>query len=170
MKGLLVLFDESEALYATRGYQAMERSVNFIDTLIVTARDDPEMLQPAWQTNYTHSRNAADVPFLYRQPSGLKLLFAFAANDQLNVSTKLASQAFLDLLPLDAGALGTILTQVQTLYQRAYDAKGNDGIDLDVWGKILAERSFDTTRAMVKSAVEALDIARFGTYVPEEDD
>ena len=127
------------------------------------------MLQPAWQTNYTHSRNAADVPFLYRQPSGLKLLFAFAANDQLNVSTswhlRLSSICF-----HSTPCTGTILTQVHTLYQRAYDAKGNDGIDLDVWGKILAERSFDTTRAMVKSAVEALDIARFGTDVPEQDD
>ena len=42
LKGLVVLFDELEALYAARG-QTLDRGINFLNALIATARGDEDL-------------------------------------------------------------------------------------------------------------------------------
>ncbi|RIK38878.1 MAG: hypothetical protein DCC55_19765 [Chloroflexi bacterium] len=169
LKGLLILFDESEALYASQGQLKMERSVNFLDALITTAHDDPELLKPAWDTDFIHSRHAGKIPFLYKRPSGLKLLFAFTSTDALWLSRELESMLYMELEPLDTRHLTAMQSQIPKLYQKAYTKQAKP--DPDLLGKLIQripKHTVSNTRAMVKAIVEALDISRSGLYSVED--
>ncbi len=83
LQGLLVLFDESEALYAARGQIAVDRSVNFLDALIRTAQATNTCCVLRTRPNFNMLATQARFPFLYHSPSGLKLLFAFTSEDHL---------------------------------------------------------------------------------------
>lgn len=168
LRGLLILFDESETLYAAGGQLAVDRSVNFLDALIATSYGYPRMLKPARETNFKYSGHASHIPFLYQKPSGLKLVFAFTSDEQLEVSSRLCSLTSLSLNSLEPRDLALMLKRLIELYHTAY---GQHFIDSTVarFGKLLSSSQLLNTRAMVKSAVEALDICRFGTDLLEDE-
>jgi hypothetical protein len=167
LKGFLILFDESEALHVARG-QSKDRSVNLLDALITTANDDTTLLGKAAQTSFQYAGHASDVPFLYKNPSGLKLLFAFTSLDNLWISTELDALAYLELAPLHAAKVNGVVEQLFKLYTQAYADRAHE-INMDTLKRLWGGKSFSSTRKMIKTLIEALDISRFGTYSPEDD-
>ena len=167
LKGLLVLFDESEALYAARGQLAVDRSVNFIDAMIRTAEGAEELVGDPRDTEFTISRHADRTPFLYRSPSGLKLVFAFTSSSDLSVSRNLAALPQIELGQADEGFLEAILQKLWGVYRQAYGERAAT-MDRDRYRELVRGHTFRNTRAIVKGAVEALDVVRFGT--DESDD
>lgn len=167
LKGLLILFDESEALHAERG-QSRERSANLLDALITTAHDDATLLRDAAQTSFQYAGHASDVPFLYKNPSGLKLLFAFTSRDNLWISQELDALAYLELEPLHAAKVNGVVDQLFKLYVQAYADSAHE-INMDVLKQLWDGKSFSSTRKMIKTLIEAIDIARFDTYSAEDD-
>jgi hypothetical protein len=167
LKGFLILFDESEALHAARG-QSKERSVNLLDALITTANDDTMLLRTAAQTGFQYAGHASNVPFLYKNPSGLKLLFAFTSLDNLWISTELDALAYLELEPLHAAKVNGVVDQLFKLYVHAYANSAHE-INIDILKQLWVGKSFSSTRKMIKTLIEALDISRLGTYSPEDD-
>lgn len=168
LRGILILFDESEAIYHARGRLLQERSVNFLDALICTAYDDEDLLVPASETDFEFAWFARQVPFLYKRPSGLKLLFAFTSQDDLDLSYELEELPWVELNPLGTDDFHGILGKLADVYNTAY--KGHIGqADLAAAIEMLQNRDFFSTRAVVKSYIEALDISRFGTYSEEDD-
>ena len=161
-KGLLILFDESEALHAARG-TSLDRSLNFMDALIDTADNNEDMLQPPLETGYRYARHAEQVPFLYRPPCGLKLLFAFTSSNDLWVSQLLAQKPIVRLAALTNDNLSTAMTQLRSIYQAAYagDLHSTDYTAAEQLLQTL-DRPLDSTRSIIKGYVEALDVSRFG--------
>ena len=168
LKGLLILFDESEALYMTGGSIAVDRSVNFVDALIGTARGDEELLEHVWRTDLTYARHAYDVPFLYKVPSGLKLLFAFTGRDGLWISRELMMLPQIDLNPLHLDHYSVMTTKIVDVYKEAYPDHASS-IDMEWFWELVERKRPGNTRAMMKTLIEALDISRFGA-LDEEDD
>jgi hypothetical protein len=158
LNGLVLIFDEAETLYARSSYVARERSYNFLEALIATARGDAHLRQAPWQSGFAYSGHAYDIPFLYAVPSGLKLLFAFTAPDDL-YSQELSALVPLTLEPLDDAARDAMFAAVCDLYAQAYalDAASvhpnsiRDYVDVGDY----------PTRLLIKGAVEALDLLRF---------
>jgi hypothetical protein len=167
LKGLLILFDESEALYSMRGQLAIDRSVNFLDALVAAARNDPKLLNPAYDTGFTYAKHASEVPFLFRQPSGLKLMFAFTSGEDLQLSNELKSLPNFELSTLSVNDCENLWVHTFNLYQQAYS--GFD-FDINILARILKSWRPATTRALVKGLIEAFDICRFRTYDPNDDD
>ena len=163
LKGLLLLFDESESLFLARGQLARDRSANFIEALLSTANNEPALLGPPYETDLDYSGHSTTVPFLYKPTSGLKLLLAFTNLFDLWVSPALRQLPFMNLQPLTTKHLVTMLGQLKLVYDEAYDIMPGD-IDVETAKVLLSETEFENTRHMVKGFVEALDIARLGTF------
>lgn len=169
LRGLLILFDESEALYAARSAFAWNRSVNFLDALLCTARGDSNLLDWPQASGFKYANNAPDVPFLYAQPSGLKLLFAFTSVNDRWISQELAEVPYLLLEPLTHAHLDATLDQLTRVYITAY-AERPGKLDPELLADMLTGRTYSSTREVVKSFIEALDLTRFGTYDPDEEE
>lgn len=168
LRGLLVLFDESEALYAARGQLAVDRSVNFLDALIGTAYGRGDLLRPAYQTEFAYAGHASHIPFLYQRPSGLKLVFAFTSEVHLGVSHELSDLPDLSLGSVESQHLLAVLSRLLELYRIAYGERFKEFAP-GTFVELMSKCQLTNTRATVKGAIEALDICRFGTYTLGED-
>lgn len=168
LKGLLVVFDESETVEINYySYQA-GRSRNFLRALIRTANNDPTLLNKPWKSNldYCKKSTASQVPFLYRPVSGLKLLFAFTSlgwnypyyGDDPYIP-EIEGIPKIKLEPLSEGALREVFEHICLLYDSAYDYLDEDAIIDTMFDKL---NRLKQTRLFVKDAVELLDIARLG--------
>jgi hypothetical protein len=155
--GFLLIFDEAESLgQHYYGYER-DRGTNFAKGLVRSAREDSGMDQHPVHTGLRYSQHS-DVPFLYRRPSGLKLVFAFAGSEYEGVFGELSEATSVYLRALSREAMRAAAESVVRLYQQSY---GFDG------GKAFKRRdplervSRDSTRLHVKALVEVLDLARF---------
>lgn len=167
LKGLLLIFDESETLF---GYQTRDSSVksfNFLDALLAVTDNDPSMLSIPPGGSFITSSHAWDIPFLYQPRSGLKLALAFT-----NLSLYSAPTAFwgspiattverITLQPLDNDALYHIFEKVRGFYRQAYRFK-SDSLPLDmIFQRVLEQTEhYGSLRMKIKGFVEALDLLR----------
>jgi hypothetical protein len=160
LSGLLLIFDEAEALDISYYYQ-LEKGRNFLRALIRTAKDDAQLLEPPYRSNTGLGycgRRGQYIPFLYRQPSGLKLLFAFAqARFEID-------GARIDLQPLSDAALKEVFKHICLLYNSAYEFLEEDLTIDRIFKRVTAQGG--RTRLFVKGAVEALDLARLNHGQP----
>ena len=169
LKGLLLVFDESESF--ERGFYGYQnrKSLNFIESLCRTARNDISMLKPPAESGleYCNRSRGADVPFLYRIPSGMKIVFALTNMDIAYVLPLLSEWPVLQLSGLSIDLAKDVLRNVDRYYHLAY--KGTDhhpnGKALDLVNERLHQIPGGSRRLM-KACVEALDILRFDDQRP----
>ena len=160
LKGLVILFDEAEAIDASywNSYQS-ERADNFLRALLLTASNRRSLVGYPWESGLTYCQvgAAAYTPFLYRVPSGLKLIFAFTPTAGLHRIRELRTVERVELEALDRSSLKQVFEGVRRLYGTAYPsaADGSRATFAQV-----AEHA-GGTRLFVKASVEALDLARF---------
>ncbi|PDW00582.1 hypothetical protein A9Q02_09335 [Candidatus Chloroploca asiatica] len=174
LKGLILIFDESETLF---GYQTRDSSVksfNFLDTLLAVANNDPWMLGHPQDRGFITSSYAWNIPFLYQPISGLKLALAFTSlyNAPTAVKESLIATSVeqIVLQPLDEEALYHIFEKVRGFYRQAYCFK-SDALPLDVVFQRVLEKTqqHDSLRMKIKGFVEALDLLRLHPGVsPDE--
>lgn len=165
LKGLLLVFDEGEALEISDYYQ-FEKGLNFLKALIRTAEDDEQLLAKFRNTGLDCCAVGAGwyTPFLYRQPSKLKLLFAFTPAVVIEVTEELESARRIELQPLTDAALKTVFEHICLLYDGAYGFLEDD-LMIDMILRRVVTRG-GRTRLFVKGAVEALDLARLNHGQP----
>ena len=135
--------------------------------MIRTAGDDEKLMGDPRKTEFTISAYEDTTSFLYGSPSELKLVFAFTSSSDLSISRHLADLPQIKLGRADESFLEAILEKLWGVYQRAYGERAAS-MDRDHYLALLRGHTFDNTRAIVKGAVEALDVVRFGT--DESDD
>lgn len=165
LKGLLLLIDEAEA--ATQvGYGYQSKGLNFLQALMRTAANDPKMAGPPLRSgfDYCSMGYASEIPFLYRDPSGLKVVCAFTPVWLLDYLSKSATPLRLDLEPLGEQALKGLFEEICLIYDSAYGFLEKDPI-VDLIYRRVKDRG-GRTRMFVKAAVEALDLMRFGQRRP----
>lgn len=163
-KGLLLIFDEAESLHASQTQTSFDRSYNFLEALLATARGDENLLQYPAQSGFDYSAHAEATPFLFRQPSGLKVLLAFTYDEDFYFYQGLNRLPRLPLEPLEPDALNRIFDRICSLYSDVYGISTQD-LRIDEIRDFVTD-GYGPTRQIVKSYIEALDLMRF---YPEED-
>lgn len=158
LKGLVLIFDEAETLHASRSSAAQQRSYNFLEALIATARGDRRLQQPPCRSDFVYAANAPTIPFLYNLPSGLKLLFAFTSTDEF-LPKELSALEPLCLDTFDETGWNNILHNICAFYAQAY------GIEQRVLHPDALCDYLDPAdcppRMLIKGYVEVLDLLRF---------
>lgn len=152
LKGLLLLFDEAESIDMLSSARQIGNSLNFLKALKRVAENDESLLKvpyPALGLEYCALGMAAEIPFLYRIPSGLKMVFAFTHKPD---NLPEASSLVLEHLPPEC--LKEISIAIHRLYVKAYQLdEGFPAIQL-------ASGLQTNTRSLVKRCVEVLDFER----------
>lgn len=157
-QGLLLIFDEAESLHARQTQTSFDRSYNFLKALLATARGDEKLLQHPAQSGFDYSAYAETTPFLYRQPSGLKVLLAFTDED-FYYYPGLKRLPKLPLEPLQSDALNRIFDSICSLYSEVYSISPQ-ALRIDEIRDFVTD-GYGSTRQIVKSYIEALDLMRF---------
>jgi len=174
LKGLLLVFDEAETVEMYMYRSHFERSLNFLRALVCTSMDQAKLLGDPSRSdlNYCRVGRAANTPFLYKKPSGLKLLFAFTSlewnyeEDLVKAGRGRPKVKEIDALPkislqpLTDRDLRQVFQHIFRLYREAYSFS-QDQVSVDeLLQEVISESG--KTRYFVKGSVEALDIARLG--------
>ena len=159
--GLLVLFDESESVaMAGSGYRR-EKASNFLSALARVANNDHGIDGRPSSTGLIYSRmdRGASVPFAFRLPSRLKLLFAVTPGFEGWLPCELRWAPSLSLTPLSRSAYDEIFSGVLRLYGEAYGLTRLPASVSEVHKRL--QELGGTTRQFVKGSVEIADLARF---------
>lgn len=167
LKGLLLIFDESETLFGYQTRDSTAKSVNFLDVLMDVANNNQALLSSPGYTGYTSSSHAWDVPFLFANPSGLKLALAFTSVTYASSSYALWNSPLFQadkqiaLSPLDDDDLYSICKKIADYYRQAYSFRCDDATLQIAFERVLLETSqHDSLRMKLKGFVEALDLLR----------
>lgn len=158
-KGLLLIFDEAESLHASQTQTSCDRSYNFLEALLATARGNENLLQYPERSGFDYSAHAETTPFLYSQPSGLKVLLAFTDDEDFFFYQELSRLAKLSLEPLRTDALNRIFDRICSLYSEVYGVGTQDLRTTKI--RDFVTDGYGSTRQIVKSYIEALDLMRF---------
>lgn len=178
LRGLLLIFDEAETVAMSYYSYQDKKSKNFISSLIRTARNDEQLLKTPGNSglDYCGTGEGPSIPFLYKLPSGLKLLFAFTSldwnivknySDTYMFFSEIKNTPQLHLTHLSIEHMGEIFAHVCRLYEEAYEFKLNPQDSEKVFDKLIKNNL--TTRFFVKGSVEGLDILRLGNEKHSDD-
>jgi hypothetical protein len=158
MKGLVLLVDEAETVTHLWDIMYLAKSVNFMDGLVRTAQNDPDLKRV--NDRMIHNK-VRPVPYIYRDSSML-LVFATTPSPYDYAYIKLANRIKhrVELEPLEDKSLYDAFSTMVMIYRRAFP--GFEISDLDQ-KRILndaARRNVEGIRSFIKFAIEALDVAR----------
>lgn len=156
LNGFVLIFDEAEVLTMNYYKYQTENGFNFLKALIKTARNESLLIENLSKSNLNDITKSIpfQVPFLYKQPSALKILLGSTSVEMLNIKDIMR----IDLKPLSKEAFKELFQHVYAIYHEAYALPGRK---LSIHNVIsLLEKYKDNTRVTVKALVEALDMAR----------
>jgi hypothetical protein len=159
LKGLVLLFDESEWIGSVNYSYQQIMGINFLKGMVRTANEDAILLQKPFESclsfGLEYAMNAKDVPFLYGTNSGLKLLFAFTNESVVYQIPEMQHCSKVSLSRLGIDVRRDLVAKLCSIYVSAYPDCNLNGIDLDL------DDDSHATRLMVKRVVERLDIKRY---------
>lgn len=157
LKGLLIIFDEAENI--NRGYdEQINKNFIFIDALdyltknysILTNIEGSMKLGLPFPKN---SPKSALVPYVYRLPFNLKIIFTFT-----HMIQRFESSPYVELEKLSPEALRRVFWKIWDIYKRVYKVEGVQ------WQKDILEYLINNSgynRKFIKGTVEAFDLIRF---------
>ncbi len=161
LKGLLLLFDESESIAQYIYQYEVQKSHSFVQALTLTANDDPVLREfPNRGTDLDYCKVGRSLHrFIYRVPTHLKIVFAMTPHTGPLWLRDESGVRSLTLAPLEEVPCERICHGVVGLYRAAY---GDDVTAKVAAGEVLDAVDGFQTRGFVKGCVEALDLARNG--------
>jgi hypothetical protein len=169
LDGFLILFDEAESVdsFWHTSYQN-NKSWNFLKGLVLAGSDDSVSLKEVSMNKfYKHSLYKGwwgyysdlqycgrfRLPFTWRVPCNLKILFAFTPDDEIFKIEPLNSARKSEIEPISTEYFENISEKIISLYDLAYDFQADS--------RVFEYVPKDNTRKFIKGLVEALDLARF---------
>ncbi len=172
LEGLLLVFDEAETVEMSYDTYQSELSLNFLRGLIRTANNEEVLLGKPSESglDYCGVGDGKRTPFLYKVPSGLKLLFAFTSLEwnynyvgdgvypRVTKVLEVDNVPKINLSQLTDNALKDVFENICRIYDNAYDFLEEDVTIDKIFRRVISEAG--RTRFFVKGSVEALDIAR----------
>jgi len=158
MKGLVLLVDEAETVTHLWDIMYLTKSVNFMDGLVRTAQNDPDLKRI--NDRMVHNR-VRPVPYIYRDPS-LLLVFATTPSPYDYAYIKLANRIKhrVELEPLEDKALYDAFSTMVMIYRRAYPGFTVSDLDQKRLLREASRRNIEGVRASIKFSIEALDVTR----------
>jgi len=158
MKGLVLLVDEAETVTHLWDIMYLAKSVNFMDGLVRTAQNDPDLKRI--NDRMVHNR-VRPVPYIYRDPS-LLLIFATTPSPYDYAYIKLANRIRhrVELEPLEDKALYDAFSTMVMIYRRAYPGFTVSDLDQKRLLREASRRNIEGVRAFIKFSIEALDVTR----------
>ncbi|MDL1988324.1 MAG: ATP-binding protein [Deltaproteobacteria bacterium] len=170
LDGFLILFDEVETTKSMSYQYQFVRGLNFFRGLSMVANDEPVLLEEkvikdvvrkGKETGLVYSGHFP-IPYLYRIPSYLKVVFAITPAVLTSEFRKWRSTV--PLLELDSLGVDDLRRLFDTFvkhYQKVYGIH-IDPSDRRHYFRILLQRcGYTSTRIFIKSMVELLDFIRF---------
>ena len=170
LDGFLILFDEVETSKSVSYRYQLTRGLNFFRGLSMVANDDPVLLEEKVIKNETKKGEETGlvysghfpIPYLYRIPSYLKVVFAITPAVLTSEFRRWRSTVpLLELDSLGVDELRRLFDAFVIHYQKVYDIY-IDPTDRRQYFRILLDRCYYTsTRMFIKSMVELMDFIRF---------
>ena len=169
--GFLLLMDEVETAQTYLYSYHWRRGLNFFQGVSMTANDHPELLDEkvvrkkeahrGEETGLVYSGHNP-VPYLYRVPSYLKVVFAITPGAFTKQFLKWhPEQPVLTLSTLGGDSLRKLFEQLADAYEVVHDVS-LPAARRDAVYALLRRRTQDgTTRAFIKAMVEVMDFIRF---------
>uniref|UniRef100_A0A7C4GIH2 AAA+ ATPase domain-containing protein n=1 Tax=candidate division WOR-3 bacterium TaxID=2052148 RepID=A0A7C4GIH2_UNCW3 len=158
-KGLVLLLDEAETVTGPGDVMRLTKSVNFMDGLVGTARNDAELkrLNPRMIHNQVRP-----VPYIYRD-SFLLVVFATTPAPYDYAYLRLANRVDhrIALEPLGDKAMVDAFANLVAVYLRAYPGFAIAESEQRQVLQAAARHGADGVRAFLKFCVSALDVARW---------
>lgn len=177
LKGLILFFDEAETLEFYNQSNYFERGLNFLISLIRTANNDFQLTKNPSESGlvYTKVGESYKIPFIYKIPTNLKLLFGFTSLDwnfrynpdwidesKVPIIEEFYESPQIILKSVDRGSLYALFRKISDYYTKAYDISFSDPEILSIFKTLLSKLSDNgLSRLFVKGAVEILDLKRF---------
>jgi hypothetical protein len=160
LKGLVLLIDEAETVTRLWDILYLAKSVNFMDGLVRTAQNDPDLRHISERMVHNKVR---PVPYIYRDPAIL-LLFATTPSPYDYAYIKLANRIRhrVELAPLSDKALADAFASMVLIYRRAYPGFELSDLAQKQVMRAAQKRNVEGVRTFIKFAVESLDVARVG--------
>jgi hypothetical protein len=162
LHGLVVLVDEGETVTHLWDIVAFARGVNFIEGLIRTSQNDPELKKVDDKLIHNQVRT---TPYIYREPS-IYLVIATTPEPYDYTYLKMTNYARnrLVLAPLRDKALYDAFDRLVMVYQRAYPNFKVSETDERELREYSFRRRNEGVRYFVKLCIEALDLARVNQH------
>ncbi len=171
LEGMVLFVDEVEALDAgyVNAYQD-DKSANFLRALLQVSGGGSK-LAPHWHSEpanapLTSSGHHQDIPFSFGNPSHLRTMLALTPTPMLEQVDVLQDATKVWLEPLDSDALHDMYASIYDHYLRAYPPSRDHWHtqkaktkNLDLIANVVRAYT-ETTRRVVKGAVEHLDVTR----------
>lgn len=171
LNGFVILFDEAETVdsFWYSSYQN-DKSWNFLKGILLMASNKTELLEenitPFFVSPYSgkiylgektglqYGGHFPYLRYLWRAPTNIKLIFAFAPSYNILDKEPLNALRRIEIKNLGEKYLDEISKSVVRFYEYAYDFKIEQK-------NILKRVPKDKTRMFIKGIVEALDLIRF---------
>jgi len=162
LKGLLLLFDESESITQYTYRYELDKSFYYIQALTLMANNDRKLCRfPKVRSDLAYCGVGPLHPYVYKAPTHVKIVFAMTpATGPLWLRGESGVES-LELNPLDSVPRSMIRQGIVDLYDRAYHGGSQGGSPRLEFPPDLEELQ---TRKFVKGCVEALDLARNGCH------
>jgi len=169
LDGFLILFDEVETAKSVYYQYQFVRGLNFFRGLSMVANDEPVLLEEKVVKDLTRKGEETGlvysghfpIPYLYRIPSYLKVVFAITPTVLTGEFRRWRSTVpLLELDSLGIDDLRSLFDMFVKHYQKVYGVR-IDPTDRRQYFAILLERGgFTSTRIFIKSMVELMDFLR----------
>ena len=169
LKGLVLIFDEAEAVDLYQYAYQHGQSHNFLSALIRVASNDQSLLGSPHSAGlrYCKKGKGTGIPFLYRPPSSLKLVFSFTPGYTFSTLPELQTPRMIELKCLEEEALKGLYEEVNRVYDRAYRFRTTDLSFEAIVRRVDSQEA--VTRRFLKATIEALDLARMNPGLSMQD-
>ena len=169
LDGFLILFDEAESVepYWFSYYQN-NKVWNFLKGLVLMTNNDERLMREVYENNFFEHQTYkgwwgyetdlqycgySRLPFLWKNPSHVKIAFAFVPHWVLDYREPLNTIPRIKIENIEEEFLEEILEKISSVYEKAYNTPNNNNI--------FEKLPKDNIRMFIKAAVEAFDLIRF---------
>ena len=171
LNGFLILFDEAESIdpYWYSPSQKV-KLWNFLKGIILMANNDKRLVNEirgrdfgsfrvsyGFETGLHYCGRGRLLPFLWKYPCHINILFAFVPHEILYYKEPLTSVKKLEIENIEEDSFKKIFERISSSYRQAYNSHDLNG---DIFENIPKDNTHNT-RKLIKACVEACDLIRF---------
>lgn len=170
LRGILLLFDEAESLNFPSLYSYQySKGKNFFRGLLLAASNDSRLLTERKSVATPITGQETDliycgrnqIQYLYRSPSGIKVIFALTPSDEIKqFCVDIGYDKYLPLEQLTLKNKEEVIDALFRTYIEAYPDFVFSDSDLKIIKKVALEIGQNNIRGLIKCTIEAMDLRR----------